>query len=55
LIKIKPKISDYYLERGLVYHRIGYYKESKEDFVTFGILKPEAEQFIKDKILSEQN
>jgi len=29
LIKIRPKISEYYLERGILYHRVGYYKESK--------------------------
>lgn len=29
LIKIKPKISEYFLERGILYHRIGYYKEAK--------------------------
>ena len=26
LIKLKPKISEYFLERALLYHRIGYYK-----------------------------
>jgi tetratricopeptide (TPR) repeat protein len=55
LIKMKPNISEYYLERGIIYHRIGYYKEAKEDFVTFGILKPNAQQYIKEKVLCEKN
>jgi hypothetical protein len=34
---------------------VGYYREAKEDFVMFGLLRPDAQQFIKEKILAEQN
>jgi len=34
---------------------VGYYKEAKEDFVMFGLLRPDAEQMIKEKVLSEPN
>jgi tetratricopeptide (TPR) repeat protein len=26
LLKMKPKVAEYYLQRGILYHRIGYYK-----------------------------
>ena len=55
LIKLKGKTSEYYLERGILYHRVGYFKEAKEDLVMFGVLNPQAERDIKSKILSERS
>jgi len=52
---MRPNITDYYLERGILYHRLGYYPQAKEDFVAFGVMRPDAQMVLKEKILSEKS
>jgi regulator of sirC expression with transglutaminase-like and TPR domain len=55
LLKVKPTTGEYYLQRGLIYERIGYFAEAKQDFVAFATYCPEAHDVLRDKILSEKN
>jgi hypothetical protein len=34
---------------------VGYYKEAREDLVMFGVLRPDAEAVIKERILGESS
>ena len=39
VIKIRPKVPELYLERAMIYDKIGYPKEAKEDYCYFGVLE----------------
>ena len=39
----------------MLYDKLGYEKECKEDYLMFGILKPEAKKYLQEKIIVEEN
>lgn len=52
---MKPKMAEFYLERGIIYDKIGYPKEAREDYLQFGALEPLARNLLRDKIIGESD
>lgn len=55
VLKIKPKVAELYLERALIYDKIGYPMEAKQDYLQFGLLEPGARELLREKILGQKN
>jgi len=43
------------LERGIIYDKIGYPKESRDDYLQFGALEPLAKDLLRNKIIGESD
>lgn len=53
LIKLRPNVGEFRLERALLYDKMGYPEEAKLDYWSLGAICSSVEEYLREKILAE--